>query len=638
MTSEVGPHAFALSPDRQRVAFAIQEADPDSNSYQLRLVVMDLAGSTPITIDEGGDLIRRVVTGIGGVNLNTGFPATIAPVWSRDGRAVYFIKRTGKTSQIWRASSDGKMSEQLSHVQGDVEDLVLAEDGTRLIFSSRQPDPAMRDALTKEGSRGFHYDDRFMPLSASTPDAFPTNRKALLSIDIGTGAIEPASSGDAEYLSKASSLPAETSATQSEGRRAWIEQDGDQVLGRSSKLHADGVDGRPVLCAAAACGGAYQLWWTDSGKRVRYIRHQGWADSETAIFEWAPGQSDPVQLYSTPDLLLDCQPLRGNLMCAREKSNVPRQLIVLNLSSRRDKVLFDPNPDFSRFSLGKVERLHWTNDFGVETFGDLVYPVGYIPGQTYPLIVVQYISRGFLRGGVGDEFPIQLFSNHGYAVLSVQRPSATRLIPDAENRTELERRLLTDFKDRRSVLSSIELAVHALINRGIVDPERVGITGLSDGSSTVQYAAINSHLFKAGSVSGCCWDPFQDAFIGPAAATAFHEAGWPSLIDEQSAFWDRMSLIRNAPRVTFPLLMQQADDEFRGAVASYTALRQAGKPAALYVFPGEYHFKWQPAHRLAAYERNLRWFDFWLRGAEGPSEWDSFRDASAKSAEQVAQP
>ncbi|MDQ2762378.1 MAG: peptidase, partial [Pseudomonadota bacterium] len=54
--------------------------------------------------------------------------------------------------------------------------------------------------------------------------------------------------------------------------------------------------------------------------------------------------------------------------------------------------------------------------------------------------------------------------------------------------------------------------------------------------------------------------------------------------------------------------------EYRGALASYTALREVGKPADLFVFPNEHHIKWQPAHRLAAYWRSLDWFDYWLRG------------------------
>ena len=70
-----------------------------------------------------------------------------------------------------------------------------------------------------------------------------------------------------------------------------------------------------------------------------------------------------------------------------------------------------------------------------------------------------------------------------------------------------------------------------------------------------------------------------------------------------------------------PLLMQQSDDEFRAAIASYTAMKQAGQPVSLFVFPGEHHVKWQPSHRLAAYERNLRWFDYWLKGVGSAEEW-----------------
>jgi hypothetical protein len=51
------------------------------------------------------------------------------------------------------------------------------------------------------------------------------------------------------------------------------------------------------------------------------------------------------------------------------------------------------------------------------------------------------------------------------------------------------------------------------------------------------------------------------------------------------------------------------------------------------VFPNEYHVKWQPAHRLAIYNRNLDWFRFWLQDYEDPdpakteqyTRWRQFR-------------
>src|SRR3546814_9514621 len=52
-------------------------------------------------------------------------------------------------------------------------------------------------------------------------------------------------------------------------------------------------------------------------------------------------------------------------------------------------------------------------------YGDLIYPVGYQRGTRYPMVVVQYRTRGFLRGGTGDEVPIQTLADQGFLVLSV---------------------------------------------------------------------------------------------------------------------------------------------------------------------------------------------------------------------------
>src|SRR3546814_15657302 len=75
-----------------------------------------------------------------------------------------------------------------------------------------------------------------------------------------------------------------------------------------------------------------------------------------------------------------------------------------------------------------------------------------------------------------------------------------------------------------------------------------------------------------------------------------------------------MSLSRNARRVAFPILFSMADEEFRMALEAFTALREVGRPADLYVFPDEHHINWQPAHRLAAYRRRIHWFRYWPRG------------------------
>src|SRR3546814_19484681 len=106
------------------------------------------------------------------------------------------------------------------------------------------------------------------------------------------------------------------------------------------------------------------------------------------------------------------------------------------------------------------------------------------------------------------------------------------------------------------------------------------MTGRSGGSSSVQFAALNSSLFSAAIVSGCCWDTSQTALLGPAVADRYARIGWPSISEDASSFWSRMSLSRNARRVAFPILFSMADEEFRMALEAFTARseeRRVGK-------------------------------------------------------------
>jgi hypothetical protein len=77
-------------------------------------------------------------------------------------------------------------------------------------------------------------------------------------------------------------------------------------------------------------------------------------------------------------------------------------------------------------------------------------------------------------------------------------------------------------------------------------------------------------------------------------------------------FWDDLSLSRNADRVDAPILAQVADREALFMLQAHRTFSDLGKPFDLFVFPDEYHVKWRPRHRLAIYQRSLRWFEFWL--------------------------
>ncbi|MBV5270311.1 MAG: hypothetical protein JZU55_10940, partial [Afipia sp.] len=234
-----------------------------------------------------------------------------------------------------------------------------------------------------------------------------------------------------------------------------------------------------------------------SGSRLLFTRQEGWGDSLTAIYEWMPGTSLPKRIYETTDFLVECHASGNALLCLREGSVRPRHLVRFNLAGMTEKLLFDPNPEFRALQLGRVERLHWRTESGIPCYGDLVYPIDYEPGKRYPLVITQYRTRGFLRGGTGDELPIQAFANRGYLILSIENLEYEAVVGRRASPEEELAAFTLGFVGRKSQLSQIEVAVRSLIARGLADERRIGISGLSDGSTTVQFAAVNSTLFTA---------------------------------------------------------------------------------------------------------------------------------------------
>lgn len=104
------------------------------------------------------------------------------------------------------------------------------------------------------------------------------------------------------------------------------------------------------------------------------------------------------------------------------------------------------------------------------------------------------------------------------------------------------------------------------------------------------------------------------ALLGEAGARHFEQSGFPRSASEQADYAPKGSVAFNAARLSVPTLLNLADAEFRHALVSIKALRAHAQPVEAYVFPDEEHVKWQPAHRLAIYERNIAWFDYWLLG------------------------
>ncbi|NMN04816.1 MULTISPECIES: Atxe2 family lasso peptide isopeptidase [unclassified Novosphingobium] len=621
------PPPFGLSPDGKTIAVLLRQADPAHNAYCQRLVLIPAVppeGQTaaPREIDRGGAFIPATYPLRTFPALRAGYGQVITPHWSPDGRTIAYIKQTAGPPQVWLVPRDGGAARALTALPDAVENLAWNAEGTALIIATRPALRAQSEAITATAHEGYLYDDRFAPELADHPIPSAPMPLVYSHVDIASGIVQPATSAEQAILAPPGAPgqpPQASSATRSaDGRWAWIEpiHPAWVVSARQVVIEAPARRGQPRrwLCPEALCDGTMHLWWSRSGTTLYLLQRTGWGRSQTRLLRWRSGTPRPEPVLTTDDVLVGCVPAPDALYCARESSAHPRVLVRIDWRSGASRTVFDPNPQWAQFRLGPIQRLKVRNAYGVENHADLVLPPGHRRGQRHPLVVVQYVSEGFLRGGTGDENPIQPLAARGFAVLSFARPTSVPSVRDAPNETELMRREHVDWLDRRSVQSALEEALRQAVATRTVDPARMGITGMSEGTSMTQWALLNSKLFKAAELGVCCEGPtIYPLVAGPVFERLGRQLGTAWFEPNSEQVWKPMDLAANAERITAPILIQSDDSEYTNALDVVARFRLLGKPIEMWVMPGEPHFKWQPAHRLAMYERTMDWFSFWLQ-------------------------
>lgn len=299
-----------------------------------------------------------------------------------------------------------------------------------------------------------------------------------------------------------------------------------------------------------------------------------------------------------------------------QSSNEWPEVAIRNLKSGESRRLTDQNAYLADRALGNVEALSVRNSAGVESKGFLLHPVGYEAGRRYPLIVATYGFRG--RFPIVAEwhtsFPAHTLAGKGYAVLMLNRPS-----PGGQNLSGDPVRA----RDQEGwhMLSTFENAVQLLVDRGIADPERLGLYGWSHGGFIVEFLLAHSKLrFKAAALG-------EGGDYKPGGYWAFGSASWPRIYE--NIYGGPMSAktiqayLDFSPGMRFeqfrsPLLLEFASNSGAYGLETFVHLRQQGKPAELVIYSDEEHNFVRPTVRFASMNRKVDWFDFWIKGEEDP--------------------
>lgn len=623
----------SISPDGRLVAFRTERASIEKNRYETVWYVQPVNGaSPPRRLGGGGQLLSN-----GG-----GSSRSELPKWSPDGKWIFFRAVHKGRIEVWRAKVDGSRTEQVTHGSANVRTFSLNADGSVLFYSVGATRQAVEDAELAEYDRGIHIDQHVMlgetlfrsgfqdgrlatqrlrggvrrPLLYDAPDHWRAlNLSTGVTIELKEGE-HPAPPVKAADLPDTDGPILRVAKDQGSTRIATISERQDRHTGGAVDVLAmlpSRMSKRSVKCTVDACAGKSisGIVWRPGSDDVLFTVSEHDGNQEQSIFSWnvITGGVKPV-VHSRGTLTgggrwwpESCAASASALVCVAAEADVPPRLERIDLASGRRTVLFAPNQllahDMKKFV--RVRFVTWTDARGRRYTGQF-YPSEARGSKPPPLFIVYYRCTGFLRGSVGDEWPLATFARHGIAALCI---NAAPLANDAVARYQ-------------QGLLSVEGAVKFLAEQGAIDPDRVGMGGLSFGSEVTVWVAMHSNLLSAISVSSPVITPMSSLLMslrGKPERLRMRRYWQLGTLKETPDRWRELSPTYHIERMRAPVLMQMPGQEFRYSLDFMVPLIRKHRADA-YVFPNESHQKFQPRHKLAVYQRNLDWFRFWLLGEE----------------------
>ncbi len=616
----------SLSPDGRWALWREYRASIDRNDYQVSWMIAPADGSAA----------PRRLADAGEISWLNGSPVQNRPVWVAGSKEVLFRKTDHGEVQVWRARVDGTGVHEATREEGNVRDIVPIDGGARFLLATGPARSRIDRAEQAEYDSGTLIDASVDPQRPLFHGDWIDGRWAsgrLRGFWFEQGGILPAAPPSLRVLDPASGAVrdavAEEQALYAPPAKGfdrlgdWFVSDrepsGDArgvavvlVRGMETRLAVVDAGGRETAhCSAAACAGQRirAVRWIGSGRALLFETRDSGAGSTLARWDIADGS---VRVLVSGEGMLNgsddgaaCATSDKALLCIASDANEPPRVVAIDADTGTQRVLADPNVDLRR-AAPRFERLAWRDAQGRAFTGYLAMPEG--RSGPVPLIINYYACPGYIRGGLGDEYPLRDFASAGIAALCINRYPAA---PGVGGNVEAY----------RIAADGIAAAIDLLARDGRVDRARVGMGGVSFGGEVAVWLAIHTRLLRAISVANVMATPtyyWLNAVKGREVPGVL-KAGWGlGDPDRDRKNWRLVSPSMNADRITIPFLMQVPEQEYRPNVDLLARLQAAGRPAELWAFPGEMHIKWQPRHQFVANIRNFDWFRFWLAGEADP--------------------
>lgn len=423
-----------------------------------------------------------------------------------------------------------------------------------------------------------------------------------------------------------------TAEINNEGKIGQIEwsPDGNRLALLAGQNIHDPIDGR-ILIVSARGGvpriidrdfhGKYeQIFWS-SNNAIHFLASEGVLRSFGTI---RPNGTQKQYILEANDLILASFDRTGDMtLFTANSSSHPNEVYVMSNRDRQPNRMTVTNPWLDDFQLGRHEVVRYTSrDRAFEIEGILIYPVNYSDGDRIPIITQvhggpeAHYSNGWLTS---YSMPGQMAAARGYGVFYPNYRGSTGRGIDFVYSSQ-EGAAAEEYDD---IVDGIDY----LMDRGIADGNRIGVTGGSYGgyasawmstyysdrfAASVMFVGISNNISKWGTS-----DIPEELYLVHARERIWNN-NWEKYLRNSPIYW--------VERSQTPILILHGAEDTRVHPAQSMELyrnlrvRKPELPVRLIFYPGEGHGNANSTARYDYSLRMLRWFNTYLMTGDSDAE------------------
>jgi dipeptidyl aminopeptidase/acylaminoacyl peptidase len=626
------PH---ISPDGKMIALVETHADLESDEYRSEIILVDAATHQSRALTRERHHAN-------------------SPRWSAAGDMLGFLAPdSNKVGQLWVASMTGGDALQLTRGKDSISQFAWSPDGQQIAYAVADPKPELKDEAkfrtafpigndditTNEAVRPTHLwliaatggtakrltsgkwsiPSSLPPGPPSSPIQWTHDGKSIVIVRQETPSTGDQDKSSLQVLDIASgALRALTGETRLEGYPKLSPDGGTVAYWRNR-------DAKPYeyqdIWLAPTAGGAghdisikldenvYGTWWAPDGKSL-----VAGGNIDTTVGLWrlqldgTHQRLDLKGIVPTNGYWMDADVGgHGEIAFVGQTKTDPYELYWIPAGGGTPVSLTDKNTGLADLTLGRSETVTWKGPGGRVLDGVLTYPADYHAGQRYPLVL--YVHGG-PNSSSKERFSLmpQALATHEWLVFE----------PNYRGSDNSGNAFFASiYKDAgqgpgEDVMSGVEY----LKNRGLVDPNKMAVTGWSYGGYMTTWLAGHYPVWKAAVAGAPVTDWVEMYDLSDGNVTTTFQTGASPYVGDGMALNRRQSPASSVTKIKAPMLIMCDTGDFRVPIAQsfglYRALKDNNVTTEFWAIPTGGHFPGDPIQQMDVYSRWIEWLTRYL--------------------------